>query len=92
MGQGVSSLEDRGYHGATPSVQRADADESEVTGLACANEHELRTAVVEKGLIKGRHNPGHTDLKVSRSESSRESRVRNLAIPQSDAWRFGSEI
>jgi hypothetical protein len=44
-----------GFHGATPTAQRASADQAVATDLASvitlANER--RAALVEKGLIKG---------------------------------------
>ena len=44
-----------GFHGATPTVQRANADQAEATDLASVITlaNELREALVEKGLIKG---------------------------------------
>lgn len=44
-----------GFHGATPTAQRAHADQAEATDLASVIvlANELRTALVEKGLIKG---------------------------------------
>lgn len=44
-----------GFHGATPTVQRANAAQAEATDLASviALANELRAALLEKGLIKG---------------------------------------
>lgn len=44
-----------GFHGATPTAQRASADQASATDLASviALANELRAALVEKGLIKG---------------------------------------
>lgn len=44
-----------GFHGTTPSVQRASADQDVATDDASALVlvNELRAALVEKGLIKG---------------------------------------
>jgi hypothetical protein len=44
-----------GFHGATPTPQRANADQAEATDLATVITlaNELRAALVEKGLIKG---------------------------------------
>jgi hypothetical protein len=44
-----------GFHGATPTVQRASADQVVATDLASviALANELRLALVEKGVIKG---------------------------------------
>jgi len=44
-----------GFHGATPTAQRASADQAEATDLASVITlaNELRAALVEKGLIKG---------------------------------------
>ena len=52
-GAGVSSK--LGFHGATPTAQRANADQAEATDLASVITlaNELRAALVEKGLIKG---------------------------------------
>ncbi len=44
-----------GFHGATPTSQRANANQAEATDLASVISlaNELRAALVEKGLIKG---------------------------------------
>jgi hypothetical protein len=44
-----------GFHGATPTTQRANADQAEATDLASVITlaNELRAALVEKGLVKG---------------------------------------
>jgi hypothetical protein len=44
-----------GFHGATPTTQRSNADQAEATDLASVITlaNELRAALVEKGLIKG---------------------------------------
>ncbi len=53
IGSGVSAKV--GFHGATPTPQRANADQAEATDLASVITlaNELRAALVEKGLIKG---------------------------------------
>lgn len=44
-----------GFHGATPTAQRANANQAEATDLATVITlaNELRAALIEKGLIKG---------------------------------------
>ena len=44
-----------GFHGATPTPQRASADQADATDLASVITlaNELKAALVEKGLIKG---------------------------------------
>ena len=44
-----------GFRGATPSAQRANANQAAATDLATviALANELRAALVEKGIIKG---------------------------------------
>lgn len=44
-----------GFHGATPTAQRASADQAVATDLASVITlaNELRAALIEKGLIKG---------------------------------------
>jgi hypothetical protein len=44
-----------GFHGATPTAQRTNANQAEATDLASAITlaNELRAALVEKGIIKG---------------------------------------
>lgn len=44
-----------GFHGATPTAQRADANQAPATDLATVITlaNELRAALVEKGVIKG---------------------------------------
>ncbi|MBX3744176.1 MAG: hypothetical protein KF833_02600 [Verrucomicrobiae bacterium] len=53
VGAGTSSKV--GFHGATPTPQRANADQAAATDLASVITlaNELRAAFVEKGLIKG---------------------------------------
>jgi hypothetical protein len=44
-----------GFHGATPTAQRANANQAAATDLASVITlaNELRAALVEKGLVKG---------------------------------------
>jgi hypothetical protein len=44
-----------GFHGAAPTVQRANADQATATDLASVITlaNELQAAFVEKGLVKG---------------------------------------
>ena len=53
VGSGASSKV--GFHGATPTVQRANANQAAATDLASVITlaNELRAALVEKGLIRG---------------------------------------
>jgi len=53
LGAGVISKV--GFHGATPTAQRANANQAAATDLASVITlaNELRAALVEKGLIKG---------------------------------------
>ncbi len=53
VGAGTSSKV--GFHGATPTAQRANANQAEATDLASVITlaNELRAALVEKGLIAG---------------------------------------
>lgn len=52
---GAASSAKVGFHGATPTAQRANANQAEATDLASVVilANELREAMVEKGLIKG---------------------------------------
>lgn len=52
---GASTASKVGFHGATPTAQRANADQAVATDLASVITlaNELRAALVEKGLIKG---------------------------------------
>jgi len=52
---GASTAAKVGFHGATPTGQRANADQAAATDLASVITlaNELRAALVEKGLIKG---------------------------------------
>lgn len=52
---GASASGKVGFHGATPTVRRANANQAEATDLASVITlaNELRAALVEKGLIKG---------------------------------------
>lgn len=54
LGAGTASK--IGFHGAAPTVQRANADQAAATDLASVITlaNELRAAQVEKGLLKGR--------------------------------------
>ena len=53
IGAGASSKV--GFHGATPTTQRANANQAEATDLASVIilANELRIALVEKGIIEG---------------------------------------
>jgi hypothetical protein len=53
VGAGTSSKV--GFHGAAPTAQRANPDQAEATDLASviALANELRSTLIEKGLIKG---------------------------------------
>jgi hypothetical protein len=57
IGAGTSSK--IGFHGATPTAQRSNANHSEATDLASVITlaNELRAALVEKGMIKGEAQP-----------------------------------
>ncbi|HNQ90977.1 MAG TPA: hypothetical protein PKM73_20370 [Verrucomicrobiota bacterium] len=52
---GANTTAKVGFHGATPTAQRARAAEAEATNLASVIKlaNELRSALVEKGIIKG---------------------------------------
>jgi hypothetical protein len=52
---GASATSKIGFHGATPTTQRANANQAAATDLASVITlaNELRAALVEKGLIKG---------------------------------------
>jgi hypothetical protein len=52
---GASTSSKIGFHGATPTAQRANPNQAEATDLASVITlaNELRAALVEKGLIKG---------------------------------------
>jgi hypothetical protein len=54
IGAGASSTV--GFHGAGPTTQRANANQAVATDLASVIilANELRAALVEKGVIKGR--------------------------------------
>ena len=53
LGAGASSKV--GFHGATPTAQRANANQAAATDLASVITlaSELRAALIEKGLIEG---------------------------------------
>ena len=53
MGAAASSKV--GFHGATPTAQRANPNQAPATDLASVITlaNELRAALVEKGLVKG---------------------------------------
>jgi hypothetical protein len=55
IGIGADTTAKIGFHGATPTSQRAGADQSVATDLTSVITlvNELRAALVEKGLIKG---------------------------------------
>ena len=52
---GASASAKVGFHGATPTAQRANANQTAATDLATVLTlaNELRAALVEKGIIKG---------------------------------------
>lgn len=52
---GVGTSSKVGFHGATPTPQRANANQAEATDLASVITlaNELRASLIEKGLIKG---------------------------------------
>jgi hypothetical protein len=52
---GVNTAAKVGFHGATPTAQRANAKQAAATDLATVITlaNELRAALVEKGIIKG---------------------------------------
>lgn len=52
---GLGTTSKVGFHGATPTTQRANASQAEATNLASVIilANELRAALAEKGLIKG---------------------------------------
>ena len=52
---GAGAASKIGFHGATPTAQRASANQAEATDLASviALANELRAALVENGIIKG---------------------------------------
>jgi len=52
---GGSASSKVGFHGATPTAQRANANQAAATDLATVITlaNELRAALVEKGVIKG---------------------------------------
>lgn len=52
---GAGTFSKVGFHGAAPTVQRANVNQATATDLArvIALANELRTALMDKGLIKG---------------------------------------
>ena len=54
---GAAASSKIGFHGATPTARRANANQAEATDLASVITlaNELRAALVEKGLIRGSH-------------------------------------
>jgi hypothetical protein len=56
---GAGAASKVGFHGATPTVQRANANQATAADLASVITlaNELRAALVEKGLIKGAYSP-----------------------------------
>ena len=52
---GASAASKIGFHGAAPTVQRANASQAAATDLSSviALANELRAALIEKGLIRG---------------------------------------
>ena len=55
IGVGADASAKVGFHGSTPTGQRAGADQAVATDLTSVITlaNELRAALVEKGLIKG---------------------------------------